>query len=65
MRPPAVEKLGFCPISVKVIEALQAWFAPAKDGRLLDPCAGEGLAAGRSCLIPLRMSGHPNYLPRD
>jgi hypothetical protein len=25
---------------------LKTWFAPANDGRLLDPCAGEGSAAG-------------------
>jgi 16S rRNA G966 N2-methylase RsmD len=46
MRPPAVEKLGFYPTSIRVIEALKTWFAPANDGRLLDPCAGEGSAAG-------------------
>jgi hypothetical protein len=46
MRPPAVEKLGFYLISIRVIEALKTWFAPANDGRLLDPCAGEGSAAG-------------------
>ena len=46
MRPPAVEKLGFYPTSTKVIDALKTWFAPANDGRLLDPCAGEGSAAG-------------------
>jgi hypothetical protein len=46
MRPPATEKMGYYPTSSMVIEALRTWFAPAEDGRLLDPCAGEGSAAG-------------------
>jgi len=46
MRPPAVEKLGYYPTSSEVIEILKSWIAPANDGRLLDPCCGEGSAAG-------------------
>ena len=46
MRPPAVEKMGYYPTSIQVIEALKTWIAPANDGRLLDPCCGEGSAAG-------------------
>ena len=65
MRPPAVEKLGFYPTSIKVIEALKTWFAPVNDGRLLEPCADEGLAAGRCCLTPSKASGRTNYLSRD
>ena len=46
MRPPAVEKMGYYPTSIQVIDALKTWIAPANDGRLLDPCCGEGSAAG-------------------
>jgi 16S rRNA G966 N2-methylase RsmD len=46
MRPPAVEKMGYYPTSSKVTDYLRTWFAPAENGRLLDPCAGEGSAAG-------------------
>lgn len=46
MRPPAVEKMGYYPTSTEVIQALKTWFTPANDGRLLDPCCGEGSAAG-------------------
>ena len=45
MRPPAVEKMGYYPTSIQVINALKTWIAPANDGRLLDPCCGEGSAA--------------------
>ena len=45
MRPPALEKCGFYPTSNPVAELLKTYFAPAETGRLLDPCAGEGMAA--------------------
>ena len=45
MRPPATEKLGFYPTSNPVAELLKTYFGPADSGRLLDPCAGEGIAA--------------------
>ncbi len=45
MRPPAIERLGFYPTSMQVVELLNTHFAPAESGRLLDPCAGEGTAA--------------------
>ena len=45
MRPPAVEKLGYYPTSSEVVEFLKSWIAPVNDGRLLDPCCGEGSAA--------------------
>ena len=45
MRPPALEKLGYYPTSNPVAELLKTYFAPADSGRLLDPCAGEGIAA--------------------
>jgi hypothetical protein len=45
MRPPAIEKMGWYPTSINVAELLKTYFAPADSGRLLDPCAGEGLAA--------------------
>ena len=43
MRPPAVEKMGYYPTSIQVIEALKTWIAPANDGRLLDPAAVKDL----------------------
>ena len=45
MRPPALEKLGFYPTSNPVADLLKTYFIPADSGRLLDPCAGEGVAA--------------------
>ena len=45
MRPPAIEKLGWYPTSTLVADLLKAYFKPAESGRLLDPCAGEGIAA--------------------
>ncbi|MBI3175198.1 MAG: hypothetical protein HYZ25_15845 [Chloroflexi bacterium] len=45
MRPPALEKAGFYPTSTQVAEWLKSYFQPAESGRLLDPCAGEGIAA--------------------
>jgi len=45
MRPPALEKCGFYPTSNPVADLLKTYFAPADSGRLLDPCAGEGIAA--------------------
>lgn len=45
MRPPALEKLGFYPTSNPVADLLKTYFTPADSGRLLDPCAGEGVAA--------------------
>jgi hypothetical protein len=48
MRPPALEKCGFYPTSNLVADLLKTYFAPADSGRLLDPCAGEGIAA--ACL---------------
>ena len=47
MRPPAVEKLGFYPTSIKVIEALKTWFAPANDGRLLTHAPAKVRRQGR------------------
>jgi len=38
--------MGYYPTSSKVVESLRTWFAPSDDGRLFDPCAGEGTAAG-------------------
>ena len=46
MRPPAVERMGYYPTSTRVVSLLMTYFKPAPDGRLLDPCAGEGTAAG-------------------
>ena len=45
MRPPALEKAGFYPTATHVAELLKTYFKPADTGRLLDPCAGEGIAA--------------------
>ena len=45
MRPPAVEKLGYYPTTTTVVDLIKTYFAPAENGRLLDPCAGEGTAA--------------------
>jgi hypothetical protein len=45
MRHPATEKLGFYPTSNPVADLLKTYFVPADSGRLLDPCAGEGIAA--------------------
>jgi len=47
MRPPALEKAGFYPTATSVVDLLKTYFLPAHEGsgRLLDPCAGEGIAA--------------------
>ncbi|MFZ5903186.1 MAG: DUF6094 domain-containing protein [Chloroflexota bacterium] len=45
MRPPAIEKLGWYPTSTLVADLLKTYFKAAESGRLLDPCAGEGIAA--------------------
>ncbi|GJQ40486.1 MAG: hypothetical protein JETCAE02_28980 [Anaerolineaceae bacterium] len=45
MRPPALEKLGYYPTATNVAELLKTFFRPVESGRLLDPCAGEGIAA--------------------
>ena len=45
MRPPAIERMGYYPTATQVVDLLTTYFQPAEDGRLLDPCAGEGLAA--------------------
>ena len=45
MRPPALEKMGYYETSIKVAQLLKTYFKPAETGRLLDPCAGEGIAA--------------------
>ena len=45
MRPPALEKMGYYPTSNPVADLLKTYFIPAETGRLLDPCAGEGIAA--------------------
>lgn len=45
MRPPAIEKMGWYPTSTHVAELLKSYFKPCENGRLLDPCAGEGTAA--------------------
>ncbi len=45
MRPPALERMGYYPTAVHVVELLKTHFKPAETGRLLDPCAGEGTAA--------------------
>ncbi len=47
MRPPAIEKMGYYPTPNTVLELLKTCVAPGEvRGRLLDPCAGEGKAAG-------------------
>ena len=47
MRPPAIEKMGYYPTPDIVIELLKTCVTPGEArGRLLDPCAGEGTAAG-------------------
>src|SRR5690606_12226845 len=47
MRPPAIEKMGYYPTPEIVLETLKAYATPGDGrGRLLDPCAGEGKAAG-------------------
>ncbi len=45
MRPPAIEKMGYFPTAIHVVDLLKTYFTPALGGRLLDPCAGEGTAA--------------------
>jgi hypothetical protein len=45
MRPPAIEKMGYFPTANPVVDLLKTYFKPAETGRLLDPCAGEGIAA--------------------
>ena len=45
MRPPALERMGYYPTSNPVADLLKTYFIPADSGRLLDPCAGEGVAA--------------------
>ncbi len=45
MRPPAIERLGFYPTATNVVEILKSYFKSGENGRLLDPCAGEGTAA--------------------
>ncbi|MEP0805619.1 MAG: DEAD/DEAH box helicase [Chloroflexota bacterium] len=45
MRPPAIEKMGWYPTSTRVAELLTTYFKSAESGCLLDPCAGEGMAA--------------------
>ena len=45
MRPPATERMGYYPTSNPVAELLKTYFDPADSGLLLDPCAGEGIAA--------------------
>ena len=45
MRPPALEKMGYYETSINVAQLLKTYFKPARVGRLLDPCAGEGTAA--------------------
>jgi len=45
MRPPAIEKMGYYETSIRVAQLLKTYFKPAESGRLLDPCAGEGIAA--------------------
>ena len=46
MRPPAIERMGYYPTATQVVNLLATYFQPAEDGRLLDPCCGEGSAAG-------------------
>lgn len=36
MRPPAIEKMGYYPTALPVVEALKTCFKPAESGRLLD-----------------------------
>ena len=47
MRPPAIEKMGYYPTDTPVIDILKTYIRPPEEGkgRLLDPCAGEGIAA--------------------
>ena len=47
MRPAAIIKMGYFPTDEPVLEILKTYIRPAEEGkgRLLDPCAGEGIAA--------------------
>ncbi|NPV86297.1 MAG: hypothetical protein HPY45_09855 [Anaerolineae bacterium] len=46
MRTPAVEKMGYYPTDLPVLEIIKTFIQPAEvRARLLDPCAGEGEAA--------------------
>ncbi len=40
----SIEKGGFYPFPDEYLPALASLFAPATEGRIMDPCAGEGLA---------------------
>jgi hypothetical protein len=43
----SIEKGGFYPFPVEHLPALASLFAPAAGGRIIDPCAGEGVALNR------------------
>lgn len=46
MRPPAIEKMGYYPTNLPVVELIAQFIHPANEPSvLLDPCAGEGEAA--------------------
>jgi hypothetical protein len=65
MRPPAVEKLGYYPTSIQVIEALKSWIAPATEiemaraGVELVP-AGRPAAPTRTTTFDAWMGGRGN-----
>ncbi len=45
MRPPAIERMGYYPTDDPVVEIIRTYLKPpAENGRLFDPCAGEGKA---------------------
>lgn len=46
MRPPAIEKMGYYPTDLPVIDLIQTGLQMPETGdiRILDPCAGEGIA---------------------
>jgi hypothetical protein len=46
MRPPAIERMEYYPTDDPIISIVASYLkAPQERGRLLDPCAGEGIAA--------------------
>ena len=46
MRPPAIERMGYYPTDDPVVEIICSYLKPSvANGRLFDPCAGEGKAA--------------------
>ena len=46
MRPPAIERMGYYPTDDPVVEIIGTYMKqPIENGRLFDPCAGEGRTA--------------------